>query len=352
MKKLGVLGSGSWGTALAVHIAARGTGGEPGRRLEVVLWARRAEFAEQIEKERRNEEYLPGVAFPDNLHATHEMARVADADVILVVVPSHGYREVVQQLFAELKAHPPRDGAGEPKIIVSGTKGIETETLERMSEVTAEEADQAGVPVRFAVLAGPSFAAELARDMPTAAVVATRDEELGRQLRSWLGSPYFRLYSTADVAGVELAGTTKNVIAIASGVVAGLGLGHNTTAALLTRGLHEITRLAVACGGDPRTLAGLGGMGDLVLTCTGGLSRNRQTGVELAHGRTLAEISGSTSQVAEGVRNSLAISKLAHRHGVVMPITEEMVRVLYEGKHPRQSIESLMSRSLRAEAEL
>lgn len=345
MKKLGVLGSGSWGTALAVHIAARGTGRDKQHGLEVVLWARRAEFAELIEKERRNEEYLPGVPFPDNLHATHEMAAVSDADVILVVVPSHGYREVVRQLFAQL---PP----GPPKIIVSGTKGIETETLQRMSEVTREEAERAGVAIRFAVLAGPSFAAELARDMPTAAVVATADEDLGRLLREWLGSPYFRLYSTSDVVGVELAGTTKNVIAIASGVVAGLGLGHNTTAALLTRGLHEITRLSVACGGDPRTLAGLGGMGDLVLTCTGGLSRNRQTGVELAHGRTLAEISGATSQVAEGVRNSLAISKLAERHGVVMPITQEMVRVLYEGKHPRQSIESLMTRTLRAEAEL
>lgn len=344
MKKLGVLGSGSWGTALALHIAARGTGAEPDK-LEVVLWARRPEFAEQLEKERRNEQYLPGVSFPDNLHVTHRMADVADADVILVVVPSHGYREVVRQLFAEI---PP----GEPKIVVSGTKGIETETLQRMSEVTAEEAQRAGVAVRFAVLAGPSFAAELARDMPTAAVVATKDEDLGRSLRSWLGSPYFRLYSTSDVAGVELAGTTKNVIAIASGVVAGLGLGHNTTAALLTRGLHEITRLAVACGGDPRTLAGLGGMGDLVLTCTGGLSRNRQTGVELAQGKTLAEISASTSQVAEGVRNSLAIARLAERHGVVMPITQEMVRVLYENKKPRQSIESLMSRTLRAEAEL
>lgn len=346
MKKLGVLGSGSWGTALAVHIAARGIDRDPHLGLEVVLWARRAEFAALIERERRNEEYLPGVAFPDNLHATHEMERVADADVILVVVPSHGYREVVRQLFEHLPKY------GEPKIIVSGTKGIETETLQRMSEVTADEARQAGLAVRFAVLAGPSFAAELARDMPTAAVVATADEDLGRVLRFCLGSPYFRLYSTADVVGVELAGTTKNVIAIASGVVAGLGLGHNTTAALLTRGLHEITRLSVACGGDPRTLAGLGGMGDLVLTCTGGLSRNRQTGVELAHGRTLAEISGATSQVAEGVRNSLAIARLAERHGVVMPITQEMVRVLYEGKHPRQSIEALMSRELRAEAEL
>lgn len=345
MKKLGVLGAGSWGTALAVHIAARGIDRDPHVGLEVILWARRADFAAKIEAERRNEEYLPGVDFPANLHATHELYAVADADVILVVVPSHGYREVVRQLFE----HVPK---GESRIVVSGTKGIETETLRRMSEVTREEAERAGVGVRFAVLAGPSFAAELARDMPTAAVVATEDEDLGRVLRFCLGSPYFRLYSTADVVGVELAGTTKNVIAIASGVVAGLGLGHNTTAALLTRGLHEITRLSVACGGDPRTLAGLGGMGDLVLTCTGGLSRNRQLGVELAHGRTLAEISGATSQVAEGVRNSLAIARLAERHGVVMPITQEMVRVLYEGKHPKQSIEALMSRELRAEAEL
>lgn len=344
MKKLGVLGAGSWGTALALHLAARGTAGATAP-LDVVLWARRAEFAEKLEKERTNHEYLPDVVFPSNLRATHELGELVDADVVLVVVPSHGYREVVRQ-YLELVP------AGETKILVSGTKGIETETLQRMSEVTLDEAAIAGKSVKFAVLAGPSFAAELARDMPTAAVVASSDDDLARQLRASLGSPYFRLYSTRDVVGVEIAGTTKNVIAIAAGVVAGLGLGHNTMAALLTRGLHEITRLSVGCGGDSRTLAGLGGMGDLVLTCTGGLSRNRQLGIELAHGRTLAEISGSTSMVAEGVRNSLAIAKLAKRQGVEMPITEEMVKVLYHGKHPRQSIESLMSRNLRAEAEL
>jgi glycerol-3-phosphate dehydrogenase (NAD(P)+) len=236
--------------------------------------------------------------------------------------------------------------------LVSATKGIETETLKRMSEVTLEEAEAAGRPVEFGVLAGPSFAAELARDMPTAAVVAAVDHELAKRLRSALASPYFRLYSTPDVVGVELAGTTKNVIAIAAGVVSGLNLGHNTLAALLTRGLHEITRLAVACGGDPRTLAGLAGMGDLILTCTGGLSRNRSLGVELAHGRTLAEISGSTSMVAEGVRNSLAVARLAERMGVEMPITREMVEVLYHGKKPRASIADLMGRTLRAETEL
>lgn len=346
MKKLGVLGAGSWGTALAVHLAARGSDRDPQTGLDVVLWARRAEFAEQLQSERRNQQYLPDVAFPDNLRATHELEAVVDADVVLVVVPSHGYREVVRQ-FLELV--PP---GGPPKILVSGTKGIETETLHRMSEVTLDEAANTNREVRFAVLAGPSFAAELARDMPTAAVVASADDDLARQLRASLGSPYFRLYSTRDVVGVEIAGTTKNVIAIAAGVVAGLGFGHNTLAALLTRGLHEITRLSVAGGGDPRTLAGLGGMGDLVLTCTGGLSRNRQLGIELAQGRTLAEISGATSMVAEGVRNSLAIARLAERHGVEMPITQQMVEVLYQGKHPRQSMEMLMSRNLRAEAEL
>ncbi|MCG8461013.1 MAG: NAD(P)-dependent glycerol-3-phosphate dehydrogenase [Holophagales bacterium] len=345
MKKLAVLGSGSWGTALAAHIAEHNRG-DSGAELEVVMWSRRADFAAELEHTRENLPYLPGIRLPSNLRSTAELDATLDADVVLVVVPSHGYRAVVRDYLRRVPAGSP------PKILVSGTKGIETDTLARMSQVTFEEAVASDHEVRFAVLAGPSFAAELARGVPTAAVVASEDADLAADLRHRLSTRTFRLYSTTDVVGVEIGGTTKNVIAIAAGVVAGLELGHNTMAALLTRGLHEITRLGVACGGQTRTLAGLAGMGDLVLTCTGGLSRNRTLGIQLAQGRSLEEISGSTPMVAEGVRNSLAVARIAERKGVEMPITDQMVRVLYHGKDPKQSVVDLMTRELRPEAEL
>jgi glycerol-3-phosphate dehydrogenase (NAD(P)+) len=237
-------------------------------------------------------------------------------------------------------------------VLISATKGIENKNLARMSDVTFEEAVAADQEVRFAVLSGPSFAAELAAGVPTLAVVASHDAELAAKLREDLSSRTFRLYSTTDVVGVELGGTTKNVVAIAAGVVAGLGLGSNTMAALLTRGLHEITRLGLACGGKTRTLAGLAGMGDLVLTCMGGLSRNRSLGIKLASGKTLEEISASTSMVAEGVRNSLAVVRIAERRGVEMPIAEQVVELLYHGKSPRLAVEELMTRDLRSETEL
>ncbi len=344
MRKLAVLGSGSWGTALAVHLAAHA--GPDSSGVDTVLWARRESFARELADRRRNEPYLPGIDFPDRLKVTSDLDATLDADVVLVVVPSHGFREAVRQFLRRLPVNAP------PKILVSGTKGIETDTLARMSQVTFEEAVAADRDVRFAVLAGPSFAAELARDVPTAAVVASAEPELAADLRHWLSTQYFRLYSTTDVVGVELGGTSKNVIAIAAGVVAGLGLGHNTTAALLTRGLHEITRLGVACGGQSRTMAGLAGMGDLVLTCTGGLSRNRRLGEQLARGRTVEEVAGATPMVAEGFRNSLAVARIAERKGVEMPITEQMVKVLYHGKDPKKSVEDLMTRELRSEAEL
>jgi len=218
--------------------------------------------------------------------------------------------------------------------------------------VTFEEALAADRETDFAVLSGPTFADELAMSMPTAAVVACEDEERATQLRHRLSSAQFRLYSSSDVTGVELGGTAKNVVAIAAGVVTGLGFGHNTRAALITRGLHEITRLGVACGGRPRTFAGLAGLGDLVLTCTGGQSRNRQTGEMLAAGKSLKEIESSTPMVAEGVRNSLSLRRLARQKGVEMPIVEQMVQVIHEGFDPRAAIQELMTRELKAEAEL
>jgi glycerol-3-phosphate dehydrogenase (NAD(P)+) len=285
------------------------------------------------------------VTFPPALKASSDLEVLATCEATLVVVPSHGFRDVLRRFLAHVPT-------GSRSIIVSATKGIETDTLARMSEVTFEEAAAADRDIAFACLAGPSFAAELAVGVPTAAVVASEDGELAASLREALSSQTFRLYSTTDVVGVELGGTTKNVVAIAAGMVTGLGLGHNTLAALLTRGLHEITRLGIACGGRSRTLAGLAGMGDLVLSCTGGLSRNRRIGVELARGRSLEEILGSTSMVAEGVRNSLAVARIAERRGVQMPITEQMVEVLHRGKSPRDVVHDLMTRELKSESEL
>jgi glycerol-3-phosphate dehydrogenase (NAD(P)+) len=221
-----------------------------------------------------------------------------------------------------------------------------------MSQVSAEEAERAGQPLRFGVLSGPSFAAELAAGMPTAAVVASADDALSRRLQELLSSAVLRLYTSRDVAGVELGGAAKNVIAIAAGVANGLGFGHNTLAALITRGLHEITRLGLAFGGEPRTFSGLAGLGDLVLTCTGGLSRNRRAGLALAKGEKLAELELATGQVAEGVRTSLAITRLAERQGVEMPICQQMVEVIYNGKEPRRAVGELMGRELKSEAAL
>ena len=337
MKRVGVLGAGSWGTALAAQLVRTG--------LDVDLWSRRADLAEALLEDGRNALYLPEIELPDGLGVTSRLSDLTACDVILVVVPSHGFRAVVKELLAVW----PQE---RPLVLVSATKGVETDSLRRMSEASAEECQAAGVAHRFAVLSGPTFAAELAAGVPSAAVIASEDEALAAELREGFSDWNLRLYSSSDVVGVELGGSTKNVIAIASGVVSGVGLGHNTIAALITRGLHEITRLGVACGGDPRTFPGLAGLGDLVLTCTGGLSRNLRTGHELAAGKTLQQIEEETSMVSEGLRNSLAISRLAKSKGVEMPITEQMKQVIYEGKEPELAVAELMTRELKAEAEL
>ena len=343
--KLGVVGAGSWGTALAVHFADAGH--------EVLLWARDRDLSRRLAKTRDNHKYLPGVVFPKSLHIVSDLVEVHESAVVLVVVPSHGFRSTIKELLAA--APDPRVRAGlddAPVTIVSATKGVETETSARMSQVCAEEASAAGREIRFAVLSGPTFAAELARGAPTAAVVASEAPGLAKRLREELATPRFRLYSSSDVVGVELAGAAKNVIAVAAGVVAGLELGHNTVAALITRGLHEMTRLGVACGGDERTFSGLAGLGDLVLTCTGGLSRNRRAGMALAAGKSLAEIEAETAMVAEGIRNSRSLTGLARRQGIEMPIADQMMRVLYEDKDPREALEELMNRERKSEHEL
>lgn len=337
---LGVLGSGSWGTALAVQFAGAGH--------DTLLWSRQGDFSLELERCRENAKYLPGVEFPERLRNTADLGEVGECDIVLAVVPSHGFRETVR---AYLAATAGAQASQRPEVLVSATKGVEIETTARMSQVASEEAASVGRELHFAVLSGPTFAAELARNAPTAAVIASEEPGLAERLRERLATPSFRLYSTSDVVGVELGGAAKNVIAVASGVVAGLGLGHNTVAALITRGLHEMTRLGVACGGDARTFSGLAGLGDLVLTCTGGLSRNRRTGIELAAGKSLDQIQAETSMVAEGIKNSRSLSRLAERHGIEIPITSQMMRVLYEGKEPRTALEELMTRERKSEPE-
>ena len=333
---VGVLGAGSWGTALAVHLAGAGR--------EVRLWCRRQELADELAAGGDNRRYLPGVALPSTIEPTAELGRLADLSTLLVVVPSHGFRDIVRRLLEA--------GSGPPLTLVSATKGIETDSLERMSQVTAGEARRAGREVEFAVVSGPTFAVELAAGVPSAAVVASAREETARRLQELMSTASFRLYRSDDVVGVELGGAAKNVIAIAAGVATGLGLGHNTLAALITRGLHEVVRLGVASGGQAQTFSGLAGLGDLVLTCTGGLSRNRKTGIELAAGKSLQEIQQATPMVAEGIRNSASITGLAGRLGIEIPITEQMMGIMHGGVSPQDAIHSLMTRALKAEAEL
>jgi len=337
VKRVAVVGAGSFGTAVAVHAARAGCA--------VTLWARRPEAAADLERQHRNERYLPEAEMPSAVAMTTELAAVADADVLVMAVPSHGFREVLRGVLACW----PR---GRELPVVSATKGIEFEALARMSEVSAEECGRAGIPLRFAVLSGPSFAAELALGVPTAAVIASANEAYARSLQGTLSTRELRLYTSADVVGVELAGAAKNVIAIAAGVVSGLGFGQNTLAALITRGLHEITRLGLAYGGQQQTFYGLAGLGDLVLTCTGDASRNRRAGLALAAGQPVAELERDTGQVAEGVRTSRAIASLAERLEVEMPICEQMVAVLYGGKPVRRALEELMLRELKSEATL
>ncbi len=323
-----VIGAGSWGTALASHLVRAGH--------EVRIWAREAEVAAEIDRSHRNSIFLPGAELPPLLGATDQLEEaLAGAQVVIVAVPSEHCRQLYRRLAAML---------AEGTSVVSATKGLEIETQKRMSEVAAEE-----LPGRpFAVLSGPSFAIEVAREQPTAVVAASLVTGLAETLQQAFSTRTFRVYASDDVVGVELGGALKNVIAIAAGIIDGLGYGHNTVAALITRGLAEMSRLGAALGGRPDTLSGLAGLGDLVLTCTGGLSRNRAVGQALARGETVAEAtSGHT--VAEGVRTTRAAHHLAESHGVEMPIAFQMREVLYGGKPPRVAVDELMLRSLKRE---
>jgi glycerol-3-phosphate dehydrogenase (NAD(P)+) len=329
--RISIIGAGSFGTAMAITAARAGN--------EVVLWAHDPDVAATIRETGANPDYLGGQALDARVHATNDLEEAAQfCDTMFMVVPSHHYREVLTNLRPHL-----RDRAK----VISGTKGIENETLDRMSEVTAHVlGDQLAA---FAVLSGPTFALETARADPTAAVIASKNSEFAQEAQRMMSCAAFRLYHTTDVAGVELAGSLKNVIAIAAGVLEGMGLGSNTTAALITRGLHEMTRLGLSLGGRLETFAGLAGMGDLVLTCTGALSRNRTVGVLLGQGKTLEEILRDAKFVAEGIKTSKSARQMSEKHGIEMPIATEMYRVLYEGESPRGGIQRLMTRTLKAE---
>ncbi|MEW6125762.1 MAG: NAD(P)H-dependent glycerol-3-phosphate dehydrogenase [Acidobacteriota bacterium] len=331
-KRIAVIGAGSWGTALALAAARN--------HHDVRIWAREAEVAESIRQHHRNPFYLSDIALPDNITATTSMAEaLQDARFVIIVVPSHAMREVITQM---------RDHITEDTILMSATKGVENQTLMRMSEVIADVMKDKFVP-RIAVLSGPSFAKEVARGEPTAIVVASRDSACREEAQFDLSCNSFRIYTNDDVVGVEIGGAVKNVVAIGAGVVRGLGLGYNAVAAIITRGLAEVTRLALRLGAKPETMAGLAGLGDLVLTCTGELSRNRYVGVELGKGRKLADILAEMREVAEGVKTTRAIYELSKQLNVDMPITASIYALLYEDKPATEAANELMGRPLKRE---
>jgi glycerol-3-phosphate dehydrogenase (NAD(P)+) len=332
MSSIAIIGAGSWGTALSVALSGVGH--------TVKLWAYEDAVAESIRNCRENRLFLPGIILAKNIFPTTSVAEaLAGAKFVVTVMPSHVCRSLYEQMLPCLQ---------EDMILVSATKGLEIEHLMRMSEVIHSVVEPHFMP-RLAVLSGPSFAREVALGDPTAVVVASRDQSAAQVVQEEFSSRVLRLYTSNDVVGVELGGAVKNVIAIAAGVIEGLGLGHNPMAALITRGLAEMTRLACACGAQSETLAGLAGMGDLVLTCTGDLSRNRSVGIELGRGRSLPDIIGHMQMVAEGVKTTGATVALARLHGVEMPITGQVHRIL-EGKvSPRDAIRELMERSLKTE---
>jgi glycerol-3-phosphate dehydrogenase (NAD(P)+) len=329
--KVAVLGAGGWGTALAVHLARAGH--------DAVLWGRDAALVDELRTRRANAVYLPDIIFPERLQVTAELQQaLADTTFIVAAVPSHGMRDVIRRSAPFL-----RTGA----TVVSAAKGLEQDTLFRVSETIEQELGDAA---HVAVLSGPSFASELARELPTAVSVACRDAAVVEQVQAEFRAPYFRLYGTSDVVGVEIGGALKNVIAIAAGVAEGLGLGHNALAGLITRGLAEIARLACAAGGQQNTLAGLSGLGDLVLTCTGSLSRNRHVGAELARGRSLPDVLAGMKMVAEGVKTTDAALALGQRYGVELPIAAQVAELLAGRKDARTALYELMLRPQRAEA--
>lgn len=339
MSEIAIIGAGAWGTALSIVAGRNGNH-------RVRLWAHEREVCESVNTRHVNDLFLPEQTIPASVHATNDLAEaLRNAEIVISVMPSNHCRRLFDNMQPLLHAE---------MLFVSATKGLEDGSLARMTEVIAQVLSaKKRFPARIGAMSGPSFAKEVARGDPTAITIASEDAELAQTVQQALSDPRFRLYTNQDVAGVELGGSLKNVIAIAAGVCDGLGLGHNSVAALITRGLAEMTRLVVACGGKRETMSGLAGLGDLVLTCTGGLSRNRTVGVELGRGRQLPDIiAGMHGMVAEGVLTTSAAVGLAKTRRVEMPITEKMHAILHEGKSPPEAIHELMTRSAKSETEL
>ncbi|HEX4786088.1 MAG TPA: NAD(P)H-dependent glycerol-3-phosphate dehydrogenase [Candidatus Sulfotelmatobacter sp.] len=336
MSEIAIIGGGAWGTGIAIVLGRKRTHG-------VRLWAHEVDVCESITQKRMNERFLPGRTIPDAVTASNDLnVTLRGAQIVVSVMPSQHCRA----LFERMRPLMPENA-----LIVSATKGLEEGTLQRMTEVIAQvmKRDDGSSPA-LGALSGPSFAQEVARGDPTAITIASQDGALLRAVQQEFSDPSFRVYTNSDVIGVELGGALKNIVAIAAGICDGLSFGHNSVAALITRGLAEMTRLVVSCGGRAETMAGLAGLGDLVLTCTGGLSRNRSVGVELGRGRKLPDIiAGMHGTVAEGVFTTTAAVGLAHARGVEMPITEQMHAILHHGKSPREAIQELMSRSGKSE---
>ena len=336
MSNIAVIGGGAWGTGIAIVLGRKGTH-------NVRLWAHETDVCESIAQKRVNERFLPGRNIPDSVTATNDLsAALRGAQIVVSVMPSQHCRALFERM---------RPLIAPQALIVSATKGLEEGSLQRMTEVITDvlEPKDGTIPA-VGALSGPSFAQEVARGDPTAITIASQNAELLRTVQQEFSDSSFRVYTNNDVVGVELGGALKNTIAIAAGICDGLGLGHNSVAALITRGLAEMTRLVVACGGRTETMAGLAGLGDLVLTCTGGLSRNRSVGVELGRGHKLPEIiAGMHGMVAEGVFTTSAAVGLAHARNVEMPITEQMHAILHDGKSPREAIQVLMSRTGKSE---
>lgn len=330
---IGVVGAGGWGTALAKILADTGE--------RVTLWCHGADSFRQIVETRENRAYLAGISLPAELTVTQSLGEtVSNKRLVICAVPSHVVREVFSRAMDDL---------AQTTMILCGTKGLEEGSLKTMGELFVDLLG-AGRKKNLAFLSGPTFALEVAKMLPAAVTVAAADESIAKSIQQILSTQNFRVYTSADVIGVQIGGVVKNVIAIAAGISDGLSLGHNARAALITRGLAEMTRLAVRMKADPLTLAGLPGLGDLILTCTGDLSRNRAVGLQIARGRSLHEITASTRTVAEGVRNTRSLYALAERLGVDMPIVGQMYQVLYAGKEPADAVRDLMLRSLKPEA--
>ena len=331
-RQVAIIGAGSWGSALAIVAARAGH--------DVHIWSRNPAVVDSINRDHVNPVYLTDARFADSVRATGEITEVVNgAELIILAAPSHTTRRLLTTMAPALQKE---------MIVVSATKGIEIETGKRISQIVAEVIPNASRP-RFVCLSGPSFAKEVVENHPTAVVAASEDRDAGRIVQSELSWENLRIYTNDDVIGTELGGSVKNVMAIAAGMVAGLGFGSNSIAALITRGLAEMTRLALSEGARPETLMGLAGLGDLVLTCTGNLSRNRSIGHELGKGRSLNDITAGMNEIAEGVRTAQAVKQLADRTGIEMPITNEVHAVLYEGKSASDAANELMTRPLREE---